>query len=138
MGAILCYPKHSTQRLSKNFMSYEFDCRCGRRECVFTFIDPELVVKLQMIRDRIGVPLSINDAFRCTARQLQIQKDGVLKTAQNVSSHEHGMAADIFTPNLTGAQLEEHARTVGFLAVGTGKSWIHVDTRPDRFRAWFY
>lgn len=130
-------PKGRSYQLSSNFESTEFDCPCINRECVFTYIDLDLITKLQSLRDIVRVPLFINSGFRCTKHQLDLKERGH-QTASLVSSHEHGMAADIFTIKHTGLELEEMARDLGFKAVGVGESWIHVDLRRDKHRRWEY
>ena len=128
---ILTYPKGSSTFVSSNFRSSEFDCKCENRECVFTFLDEDLISLLQALRDKLGKPLIINSGYRCTAHQL------TLKSTKGVSMHEQGRAADIVQPDLSGEELMRHAREVGFKSVGIAKLWCHVDTRQET-REWRY
>jgi hypothetical protein len=48
-------------QLSKNFNSIEFACPC----CGRWKVDPELVQKLQQLRDHLGYPIIITSGYRC-------------------------------------------------------------------------
>lgn len=128
------YPKGSEERLSSGFKAYEMDCPCSR--CHETPIDDELILRLQELRELLGFPVKITSGYRCEAHQADLREQGC-ETAVGISQHQLGKAADIKTGHHTGIELEIAARKVGFVAVGVGKEFIHVDTRPNH-RAWVY
>ena len=113
-------------RLSKNFTSEEFACKCG---CGYDTPDPELVRMLQTARDLYGKPITITSGCRC------IKHNRNVKGASN-SAHISGMAADIATP--TGAaryELLKALMSAGFERIGINfaQRFLHVDiddTKP--------
>jgi uncharacterized protein YcbK (DUF882 family) len=121
--------------LSSNFASQEFNCPCS--ECKITLVDEELVAKLQKMHDDIGSKLKITSGYRCASHQKHLTMLGY-ETAKGVSQHQLGKAADVTNGVTPGGELEGYARDAGFKAVGVAQLWIHVDTRDDMDRRWFY
>jgi uncharacterized protein YcbK (DUF882 family) len=128
------YPKGSNEQLCAGFKAYEFDCPCDY--CKETPIDDELVLRLQELRELLGFPIKITSGYRCERYQNELKARGY-ETAKGISQHQLGKAADIKTGHHTGKELEAAARKVGFLAVGVGKEFIHVDLRPEH-HSWAY
>ena len=110
-------------KLSPNFTLAEFACRC----CGGVKIDPELVRKLQQLRDRIGKPISITSGYRCP-----VHNQAVGGAAQ--SQHMYGTAADIVVKGLAPATVADHAEAVGFGGIGRYAGFIHVDVRAQKAR----
>jgi hypothetical protein len=48
--------------ITKNFSRHEFTCHCG---CGFDSIDERIVHRLQVVRDILQVPITINSGCRC-------------------------------------------------------------------------
>ncbi len=134
--ALLTYPKDSNERLSTHFMLREFDCPC--QVCVETILDSALISKLEALRAQTG-PLRINSGYRCSNYQTELRLRGY-ETATGVSQHTEGRAADVMSEDsrFSGVALESFARTAGFMAVGVGGTWVHVDLRDDKERRWEY
>lgn len=131
---ILTFPKDAHAQLSTHFNTDEFSCHC---ECKTpTLVDVELIRKLDRMRELLGKPLKITSGYRCSRQQQKLRDDG-RHTAISVSTHERGMAADLFCANVTGYELAQIAEQAGFTSIGTAKTWIHVDTRGD-LRRWTY
>lgn len=130
------YMKGANAALSPHFNSREFDCSCP--QCTVSLIDSELIAKLEVVRGTTG-PLKTNSGYRCQHKQDELRLAGY-ETSLGVSQHELGRAADITTPDsrFTGPELEAKAREAGFMAVGVGQYWIHVDLRNDKDRRWVY
>ena len=113
-------------KLSKNFDSSEFACKCG---CGFDTPDQELIRMLQTARDLYGKPITITSGCRC------IKHNAVSGGTPN-SAHIQGKAADIATP--TGADrylLIKALLASGFGRIGINfkKRFIHADidgTKP--------
>ena len=107
-------------KLSKNFDSSEFACKCG---CGYDTPNPELIRMLQAARDLYGKPIRITSGCRC------IKHNRNVGGASN-SAHLAGKAADIATP--TGADrylLIKALLASGFGRIGINfkKSFIHAD-----------
>ena len=121
---IRAYEKGRPVKLSFNFYSTEFDCKCERLECQITLIDLLLVKKLQWIRSALG-PVQINRGFSCQAHNKEV--GGVEK-----SQHLEGTAADIdlqkIKPHcLQDLLIEKQLQLV--LTVGRYDTFTHIDTR---------
>lgn len=136
--AILRFNKDVLTKLSLHFSVPEFPCPCP--QCTETKIDSDLIDKLEALRSQTG-PLRIDagGGYRCSHYQTELRLRGY-ETAVGVSQHELGRAADVKSEDsrFTGAELENMARKAGFMAVGVGKDWIHVDLRSDKERRWVY
>ena len=115
--------------LSEHFSKKEFACKCG---CGFADPDPELVSKLERLRELCGnKPLHINSACRC-------EKHNKAVGGSPKSQHLLGKAADV--RKLLGMSIDEMARKAeqaGFTGIGRYDSFIHVDVREQRSR-WDY
>ncbi len=127
------YPKGSQWPVAADFRAYEFDCPCG--SCTETLIDDDLVLGLQLMRDKLFVGVIIDSGYRCQAHQNDLTAQGY-ETAEH-SQHLLGKAADVRTPKDSGEELEAFARKAGFKSVGVAKTWIHLDTRST-YRRWVY
>ena len=109
-------------QLSKNFNLTEFECtHPGHRH---VRVDDKLVEKLQILRDRISKPLTINSAYRCPERNKQVGG------AEN-SQHMVGKAADVSLHNVAMPieKVKELAIEIGFDGIGLYNTFIHLDTR---------
>ena len=107
-------------KLSKNFDSSEFACKCG---CGYDTPDPELIRMLQVARDLYGKSMIISSGCRC------IKHNRNVGGAAN-SAHITGMAADIATPTGVDRYLIIKALIqAGFerLGINFNKKFIHVD-----------
>lgn len=131
----MIYAKGKSIQLSNHFVSKEFDCPCN--DCKQTVVDITLVSHLEAMRTILGSKLRITSGYRCPEYQVQLRLRGY-ETAKGVSQHELGKAADITNDVAPGHELEDAARKAGFLAVGVGKNWVHVDTRLGKSRSWKY
>mgnify|MGYP000583100622 CR=1 FL=1 len=109
-------------KIAENFKLYEFECTHIHHRHVR--VDEELVEKLQQLRDKLGVPLVINSAYRCPERNKQV--DG----ADN-SQHLYGKAADIslHTIPMDIIEIKALAKKVGFNGIGLYNTFIHLDVR---------
>lgn len=110
------------KQLSKNFNEREFSCP----HCRQVFVVPDLITKLQALRDNIGKPITVTSAYRCPVHNKNI---GGAKQ----SRHMQGQAADIVVQGMTPAQVAQAAERVGFGGIGVYKSgFTHVDVGPNR------
>ena len=102
-------------RLSKNFTSEEFACKCG---CGYDTPNPELVRMLQATRDLYGKSIKITSGCRC------IKHNAVSGGTPN-SAHIQGKAVDIATP--TGA--DRYLLIKALLASGFDRIGINFKSR---------
>lgn len=114
-------------KISKNFNLQEFECTDPNHRHVM--IDDELVEKLQVLRERLGKPLTINSAYRCPKRNKDVGG------ASN-SQHMYGKAADVSIHNISMPieKLRDLAEEIGFDGIGLYNSFIHLDVRGYKAR----
>lgn len=117
--------------LTKNFNRAEFACKgqncCGNSAPVSV----RLVHAIQALRDKLGVPLTINSGFRCVKHNKAV---GGAASSQ----HLYGTAADIKAKGITPAELFGIAEQLGlFDGIGLYDWGIHVDVRGVKAR-WDY
>lgn len=129
------YSKGSDEFISKYFKAREFDCPC--KQCLETLIDEDLPIRADVLRERLGSPLFITSGYRCPEHQTTLRTQG-FETAPGISQHELGKAMDCQTHEHTGEEIELAARAVGFMSIGVGAHFCHLDLRADRKRRWTY
>lgn len=108
--------------LSRDFKLSEFECKDDRT----VIVDKELIFKLQMLRDRLGIPLKVISGYRT------VQWNKKIKGSYN-SEHLHGRAADISIKNimLDIYTIKDLSVKIGFRGIGLYKDHIHLDVRPN-------
>lgn len=124
--AVKKYKKGAEARLSGNFRLEEFHCK-GKNCCAVTLLDERLVNLLQKLRDKLGKPVNINSAYRCTKHNTAV--GGVAG-----SNHVKGKAADIIVPGVGAAEVAKAAESVGFkgIILYTKKKFVHVAVRDTK------
>ena len=121
-------------QITTNFKLSEFNCKDGSK--IPDNLIPNIVQlaeNLQVLRDYLGVPLTINSAYRSPAYNSKI---GGAKFSQ----HLEAKAADISTSKFTPEQV--HAAILKLISegkmkqggVGLYNSWVHYDTRGTAAR----
>ena len=122
---VIAYKKGLDQELSSHFSSVEFDCNCHYPECNVTYIDEQLVAKLEDKRIQWNKPIHLNCGFRCTRHNEDVKgKIG--------SMHLVGKAADIVVEGMTPDQVADACET--FDGLGRYDTFTHVDVRGHRSR----
>jgi len=134
--------KGKEYKLSDNFSTYEFECKCDRKDCREQLLRKEMVIKLQKMREQTNEPIRINSGYRCKEYQEKLRKKG-LPTAKKISQHSLGGAADITPARVGGSPGPRFAKFTIiaeglFDAIGYGKGWLHIDMREDKKRSWTY
>eukprot|EP01084_Bolivina_argentea_P096703 173839_1 len=122
-------------QLSDNFALSEFKCKDGSR---YLRLSPKLIQCLQIARDALGTPLTINSGYRTVSHNTAV--GGV-----TTSRHMSGTAADVNKPSsvtmMTFADtlicscrslFQANGYDIGLGLYGT---FIHVDMRPS-FGSW--
>jgi len=104
--------------LTANFDREEFACKCG---CGADHIELQLVEKIQMIRNALGVPLQIRSGVRCAKRNAAVG-------GKENSAHLRGLAVDVFVPtsNFRYLFLRQAIKIFRRIEVPSGQ-WVHVD-----------
>lgn len=118
--------------LTENFSKKEFACKCG---CGFDDINPELVSKLQEIRDHFENPIIISSGCRC---EIHNKSQG----GAPASAHLKGLAADILCSD-NGRRFELLSLAMErFARIGINSRFIHMDIDRCPFKgagiAWVY
>ena len=62
--SIKVYRKGVDEKVSANFSSGEFDCKCDHNECFFTYIDDNLISNLQKLRESLKFSIKITSGYR--------------------------------------------------------------------------
>lgn len=89
----------------------------------------ELAERLQLIRDALGVPITISSGYRCPELNKAV---GGSKTSQ----HQLCLAADIHAKGYTAQELFEFISGSNFgfdqliLERVGGKAWVHISVQP--------
>lgn len=120
-----------------HFALKEFECPCRHDSCVTQLIQAELLFSLEQVRVEYGKPIRITSGYRCAAYQADLKARGY-ETAKGRSPHEDGAGADIQPVDMLEVALLEQIVLKYFKAVGTGRTFLHVDTRADKVRRWSY
>jgi uncharacterized protein YcbK (DUF882 family) len=132
------WTKGTDVKLSDHFTTHEFACPCTHPECQEQRLSADLVDRLERFRIALGSPVKVSSGggYRCSRYQADLRARGY-ETAKGVSQHELGNAADLASQEHTGLELAVQAGFF-FRAIGTARTWIHVDTRADKLRRWEY
>lgn len=104
-------------QITRNFKDSEFQCPC----CGVIKYDKSLVDKLQIIRNIIGVAITINSGYRCSNHNTKV--GGYIK-----SLHMQGIAVDMkVTPGKMKDLIELSKHVFYNNGVGVYPNHIHVD-----------
>jgi uncharacterized protein YcbK (DUF882 family) len=121
-------------KLTKDFNRSEFDCNDGSAMPKDVLLNiQKLANQLQVLRDCLGVPITVNSAYRSPSYNKKI--GGVSN-----SQHVFGKAADItakgYTPAQVYARIEQLIKSGDMLQGGLGSysTFTHYDIRKTRAR----
>lgn len=114
-------------KLTDHFDSDEFRCKCGNADCTQKPMDVAFVARLEGARKLAGVPFAIQSGYRCP------EYNATLKGAVEDSAHTKAMAADVAC-NGSGERYDivSGALLAGFRRIGIGKTFVHLDTDPEK------
>lgn len=124
-------------RLSKNFKSDEFACKCG---CGLAVPHPLLIEKLQELRNKLGKAIIVNSGTRCLKHNKAVggatqsyhlpgksNATGICSAC--IHRKDFSMAADIRASGLSSLTVAKAAKAVGFTGVIVYPTFTHVDIR---------
>ena len=121
-------------KLTKNFNSSEFDCNDGSAMPKEVLLNVQkLANQLQVLRDSLGVSITINSGYRSPSHNKKI--GGSIN-----SQHLLGKASDItaqgYTPAQVHAKIEELIKSGDMLQGGLGSysTFTHTDIRKTKAR----
>ena len=121
-------------KLSKNFSLSEFDCNDGSVTPKEVIVNLQLLAEqLQVLRDFVGKPITINSGYRSPSYNKKIK--GALK-----SKHVLGQAADIRIDGISAREVHgivsELIKDGRMKIGGLGKyaNFTHVDIRETKAR----
>mgnify|MGYP002774064066 FL=1 len=127
---IVTFQRGDKTALTKNFFLYEFECPCG---CTAQMIDPELVQKMQALRDKLGKKVKVTSGYRCVKHNASKDVGG-----SKQSRHLYGIAADwrIDNRSVNPVALGILAQKAGFGGIGiywhSKAAIVHTDTRGGK------
>jgi len=118
----------------EHFTAEEMACKCRTNQllphkykCTVSLIDPELMEKLELLREMVGHPITVHSGYRCPAYNAAIGGN-----VAKYSYHMRGMAADIAAPRHLGMGYQDDLFTAAqaiFTYCYQGTGFIHVDIR---------
>jgi hypothetical protein len=121
---------------SSYFQSGEFACKCG---CGTNKVKQPLIDMLNVIREKLGVPITVTSGTRCVKRNKEA--GGVAN-----SNHLSGEAADIQAKGIAPEavrniirELWANGKLPDLAGLGSYKTFTHVDIAPKvsgRLRTW--
>lgn len=111
----------------KFFTVEELACPC----CGLFNINPSSVSKLDILRERLSVPLKVNSACRCDKHNNEV--GGATNSSHKCSVDTVSYAFDIAIPDgHLRYQLIKIALDLGFHRIGIYKDFVHIDDNPMR------
>lgn len=119
------YRKGKSTKLTTNFKSTEFDCKCNGY-CNKTIIEKKLVTYLQIIRSHFGKATIINSGYRCAIHNKRVG-------GAPASKHVLGAAADIVVKGVEPKEVAKFAESIGIKGIGLYDTFVHIDTRSTKF-----
>ena len=121
-------------KLTENFSREEFDCKDGSKMPDSVLVNvKELAKNLQIIRDLVCVPITINSAYRNAIYNKQIG-------GANKSLHLVGKASDITIKGMTPKEVHTllsnlmEEGTIAEGGLGSYNSFTHYDIRGTKAR----
>lgn len=125
-------------KLTNNFSLSEFKCKCGKCEMPPEVLKnvSELAKQLQVLRDHLKAPITINSSYRCESHN---KKVGGAKNSQ----HLLGKAADIKVSGLSSLKVNQAIeqlikdKKMKDGGLGLYNTFNHVDIRTKKSR-WDY
>ena len=121
-------------KLTKDFNRSEFDCNDGSampKEVLLNI--QKLANQLQVLRDCLGVPITVNSAYRSPSYNKKI---GGVSNSQHVLGKAADITAKGYTPAQVYARIEELIKSGDMLQGGLGSysTFTHYDIRKTRAR----
>jgi uncharacterized protein YcbK (DUF882 family) len=109
-------------RVAPHFMLREFECTC----CCSVRLHPELLKKLEALRQCLNAPVIITSGYRCESHNREV--GGVEK-----SLHLRGQAADVAVPARMQSAFIALAQKIGFdqTIAYPARNFVHLGVFDD-------
>lgn len=123
------YKKGVAEKVSEEFDSTDFDCRCTRPECEWTTLDDRMVAGATKLALYFAI-LIIDSGFRCPAHNKEVG-------GKPDSQHLLGKAADIRSRFATPKEIKDKAETIADFengGIGLYAQFVHCDVRNGKAR----
>lgn len=121
-------------KLTSNFNKSEFDCKSGADmpQEVLNNVQ-KLANQLQIIRNKVSVPVKINSGYRSPEHNTKI---GGSKTSQHLLGKAADIVIDGYTPDEVADLIEELIENGDILQGGLGRynTFTHYDIRKSKAR----
>ena len=121
-------------KLSKNFSKSEFECRCGCEmpKDVLNNVQ-KLANQLQIIRNKVNVPITINSSYRCPKHNSII---GGAKSSQHLQGKASDIVIEGYSNDDVADLIEELIASGDILQGGLGRynTFTHYDIRKTKAR----
>lgn len=116
-------------KITQNFSTEEFRCKCG--QCEEIEIDPTMVLVWQMVRDHFDKPVRITSGYRCLNYNRHVG-------SRDTSMHIKGRAGDGQVEGISPKLVYEFVDSVfpNSLGLGVYDTFVHIDSRIDRAYRW--
>ena len=121
-------------KLTNNFNKAEFDCKCGCEMPKEVLINiQKLANQLQILRNKVGVSVKINSAYRCIKHNKSI---GGVSNSQHVLGKASDVVINGFKASKTFDLISELINDGDMLQGGLGayNSFTHYDIRKTKAR----
>ena len=121
-------------KLTNNFSKAEFDCKCGCEMPKEVLINiQKLANQLQILRNKVGVSVKINSAYRCIKHNKSI---GGVSNSQHVLGKASDVVINGFKASKTFDLISDLINDGDMLQGGLGayNSFTHYDIRKTKAR----
>lgn len=125
MANLRKYKRGVRTKITDNFYSTEFDCKCEYPECKWTIIDLDHVANLQQKRNGWRKRIDINSGYRC-------EKHNKDEGGSSRSRHKVSDATDIKVEGMSSDKVADDCEN--FDGLGRYDFFTHVDSRNWKAR----
>lgn len=114
-------------QVSKHFKDAEFACKCGK--CGLSYVNPNLIIVLEDVREHFGQPVIITSGRRCVEHNKAVG-------GAPASKHVTGDASDIKVKNVSPNDVADYLekKYPNEYGIGRYNTFTHVDVRPTKAR----
>jgi uncharacterized protein YcbK (DUF882 family) len=120
--------------MTKNFSINEFECKCGCKMPLDVLANIEkLAEELQVLREVVASPITINSAYRCSSHNKSI---GGVKSSQHILGKASDIVISEHKPSDTYSLIEDLIKDNVMAEGGLGSynTFTHYDIRGHKAR----
>lgn len=97
-------------------------CTCGHPDCDKRSVSQEHLDRVQMVRDRVGHPLTVTSGGRCPFHEDE-------KSRTKPADHQNRVGVDVSCNGATRGNIVKAAIESGCNAIGVAKTFVHLGYR---------